>query len=147
VTTIGFGMAILRQQRERVVIRSATAISIRNCVTRCKRCCLWTTHDCCSSLVREKTFISLVRELVLDPVDIPTERLVVACVSDDAIRKIPFHHVVTCPYCSARFFWFPCLEEGLVARPDCPKCKHMILIIDSVAHFDPNARKPPQTAR
>jgi len=60
--------------------------------------------------------------------------------------KIPFRSVVTCPYCSAKLFWFPPVDEGLVSRQDCPKCRHTILIIDNVAHFDPSARKPPQRA-
>jgi DNA-directed RNA polymerase subunit RPC12/RpoP len=60
--------------------------------------------------------------------------------------KRPLDVVVTCPYCSAKLFWFPALDEGLVARQNCPRCKSRILIIDNVAHFDTSAKKAPQRA-
>jgi hypothetical protein len=61
--------------------------------------------------------------------------------------NISFHYVVSCPYCKAKLLWFPCIEEGLVARQDCPKCKITILLVDNVARFDGSAKKPPQKAQ
>jgi hypothetical protein len=61
--------------------------------------------------------------------------------------KSPLPNVVTCPYCKAKLYWVPPIDEGLVAHPNCPRCKQTILIIDNVACFDPSARKPPQRAR
>jgi DNA-directed RNA polymerase subunit RPC12/RpoP len=60
--------------------------------------------------------------------------------------KSPLPSVVTCPYCNAKLFWIPPIEEGLVARQNCPRCKSSILIIDNVAHFDASAKKAPQKA-
>ena len=60
--------------------------------------------------------------------------------------KSSLNNVVTCPCYTAKLFWFPPIDEGLVARQICPRCKSSILIIDNVAHFDTNARKPPPKA-
>jgi hypothetical protein len=35
--------------------------------------------------------------------------------------KSQLNDFVTCPYCSAKLFWFPAIDEGLVARQNCPR--------------------------